>query len=722
MSAAVAPPNFASTSEPLGAAVPPFTSHAISVSLPTWRDNIGYEEGEKRVADAMVTGYPRFFIHRSVQKLAAICEQKFGQGGEKCLLCPSRRVAEHCRAFILDRLAKEGKKGHVRLVQYFIASSPPPSPTILKHQRAGSSSAGTSTSNGDADTAHRSAEIHIALFQPDVFPYAKQFWQHCGMIVSSRLAEHCLTLLDASSEPASQAAPASPTTPAFSNSRVAFKAPNRHYSVKSTPKLSASSSSSPVFPTTAAQPAPSPSVPQTTPPDAESLSRDQTMYLEERYGRNLPLSSAPHAKRALRRRIAGVLLHDDSPSPAPSDADDAIGQAGAEEPLAPLGPSSRGVPGVTEHDVFLFPTGMSAIWSAHQLALGAAPAGVRESAKSVCFGFPYTDTLKILEKWGPGCYFLGHGLDEDVDELERILASPSSSPNESENDGERPILALFTEFPSNPLLRSAPLPRLRALADKHNFILVVDDTIGNFLNVAVLPHADIVVSSLSKIFSGDANAMGGALVLNPAGAHYPALKRTMGAQYEDVYWAEDALFMERNSRDFARRVRRVDENTLAVCEFLHARSAALASSSSPTSSLPNENTKPPIINQVFYPKYITPHNYATCRVLSPTTGVPEGGYGGLFSLTFTSLLASRAFFDALPCMKGPSLGTNFTLACPYTILAHYAELPWAAGWGVEEGLVRVSIGLEERDVLLSWFAGALEAAERATQGEGEAGI
>jgi hypothetical protein len=53
----------------LGLAVPAFTPHAISVSLPTWKDNVGYEEGEKRVVDAMVSGYPRFFIHLSIEKV-----------------------------------------------------------------------------------------------------------------------------------------------------------------------------------------------------------------------------------------------------------------------------------------------------------------------------------------------------------------------------------------------------------------------------------------------------------------------------------------------------------------------------------------------------------------------------------------------------------------------------------------------------------------------------
>ena len=33
--------------------------------------------------------------------------------------------------------------------------------------------------------------------------------------------------------------------------------------------------------------------------------------------------------------------------------------------------------------------------------------------------------------------------------------------------------------------------------------------------------------------------------------------------------------------------------------------------------------------------------------------------------------------------QGPGFGTNFTLACPYTLLAHYHELDWAASCGVE---------------------------------------
>ena len=120
---------------------------------------------------------------------------------------------------------------------------------------------------------------------------------------------------------------------------------------------------------------------------------------------------------------------------------------------------------------------------------------------------------------------------------------------------------------------------------------------------------------------------------------------------------------------------------------------------------------------MYYPRWETAEHYGRCRVHDPATGTPAGGYGGLLSLTFVLTKASKAFFDALSFMKGRSLGTNFTLACPYTILAHYTELDWAASWGVEAGLVRVSLGMEDCATLLAGFDAALRAAEAAVARE-----
>ena len=61
-------------------------------------------------------------------------------------------------------------------------------------------------------------------------------------------------------------------------------------------------------------------------------------------------------------------------------------------------------------------------------------------------------------------------------------------------------------------------------------------------------------------------------------------------------------------------------------------------------------------------------------------------------------------------VQGPGFGTNFTLACPYTLLAHYHELDWAASCGVEASLVRVWVGLDPPEHLLEVFGSALDAA------------
>lgn len=188
------------------------------------------------------------------------------------------------------------------------------------------------------------------------------------------------------------------------------------------------------------------------------------------------------------------------------------------------------------------------------------------------------------------------------------------------------------------------------------------------------------------------------LVLNPQRRHYAKLKAYMDSTFEDFYYDEDAIYMDRNSRDFRRRIKVIDNNAEAVCDFLRSHSVAGGTASA-------------VIKQVYYPKFITLEHYNHCRIKPRDSIGSEGGYGGLFSLTFTSKAASEGFFDALPCYKGPSLGTNFTLACPFTILAHYTELDWAAEHGVEEGLVRISVGLEETQHLIRSFEIALRAAE-----------
>lgn len=277
----------------------------------------------------------------------------------------------------------------------------------------------------------------------------------------------------------------------------------------------------------------------------------------------------------------------------------------------------------------------------------------------------------MLEKFGPGALFYGHGDAAALDDLERRLEA-----------GER-YLALFCEFPGNPLLMTPDLTRIRALADRYDFAVVVDETIGNLLNVRVLPQTDVVVSSLTKIFSGDGNVMGGSMILRPGGRYYAALKAVLATDYEDNQFEEDSVYLERNSRDFAARIARIDANAEAIVDVLCA-------------------AQPGKVKNVYYPKV------APSRKFYDEHRLPDGGYGGLLSATFYSVEDAALFYDALQVHKGPSLGTNFTLASPFVLLAHYGELEWAAQFGCEMSLVRFSVGLEETGELQTLFAKALE--------------
>ena len=54
---------------PVGCPIPANTPHAVSVSLPTWASNVGYEEGDPIVVNAMKGGYPRFVFHPIIKQV-----------------------------------------------------------------------------------------------------------------------------------------------------------------------------------------------------------------------------------------------------------------------------------------------------------------------------------------------------------------------------------------------------------------------------------------------------------------------------------------------------------------------------------------------------------------------------------------------------------------------------------------------------------------------------
>jgi len=535
-------------SQEIGATIPNNTPHAVSVTLPTWEATVGYEEGQEWVTSKMNSGYPRFFIHGKIQDLSKLVEEKYGREDECCFIYPSYNVAKRCREFIKE---KSPTSHNARILQL---ATPPP--------------------NTKEETSYRKeAKIAVVFIPKELFSIGKEYWQHSGEGISSRLGEYVLQELQI--------------------------AENN--------------------------------------PDEEN--KEYKMFIEERFGRNLDLSFVNEAKQALKRRIAGTLKEEG------------------------LNTHQRVV---SESDIFLYPTGMASIFNSHQILLKTLP-----NEKSICFGFPYVDTLNILKKFGPGVHFYGFGDDDSLNDLENKLAS-----------GEK-ILGLFCECPSNPLLKTPNLRKIRELANTYHFPVIVDETVGNFLNIDVLPYTDIVVSSLTKVFSGDSNVMAGSLVLNPSSPFYNTFKSYLDENYEDLFWAEDAIYLERNSRDFQTRSSKINVTSEAVVDLFMSS---------------------PLIKEVFYPKVVDTKKYYD------ELKNQDGGYGGLISIIFNNPEHARVFFNEITLSKGPSLGTNFTLACPYAVLAHYQELDEVEQWGVDRNLVRISIGLEDKEELLNILQHALNIA------------
>lgn len=451
---------------------------------------MGYEEGAEWVANKMQCGYPRFFVHPIIQSLAREVLHRRGDiETESATLFPTPKTAKVCYSFMLSRICPEDSS-KVRVMNY------------------------VPSARTEAESPAITSLLSCVIYPKEYAPIAKQVWQHTGNGVSSRRGEFCLRAL----EDNFLVEEGRPTT-ADSAAQRPCKGPRRYQgrgSINGLPRSHATTPSS------------SPAISGT------QDGREYAQFIEERFGRNLSTSLADQAKLAVRRRIAGVITAD-------VELSEALERASDEGRVA----------GLTEDDVYLFPTGMSSIFNTHQIITSA-----KGSLKSICFGFPYIDTLKVLEKWGPGCLFYGHGSSEDLDSLESRLVG-----------GER-FLALFTEVPGNPLLKTPDLKRVRSLADKYGFLVVVDETVGNFLNINVLPYADIVVSSLTKIFSGDSNVMGGSAVLNPHGPFYLPVKEAFNKEYEDNFWAEDAVFLERNSRDFVTRIEKINMTTEDITAML----------------------------------------------------------------------------------------------------------------------------------------------------------
>jgi cystathionine gamma-synthase len=319
--------------------------------------------------------------------------------------------------------------------------------------------------------------------------------------------------------------------------------------------------------------------------------------------------------------------------------------------------------GAAPENGFIFASGMAAVTS----VLRALP-GIQQGKRTLQLEFPYVDCLKVQERFGHGVVYLNEARGESFDEaLQRI------------RQGE--FAGVFTEVPSNPLLRTVDLARVaRACADGST-PLVVDDSAAGPFNVDALRYADVCTGSLTKWISGEGDVMAGLASLRMDSPFADTLREALETDSREgaPLYIGDAEVLLSNLKGYAKRMKTVNANGLELATWLAGHAA---------------------IEKVWHPSLTTRENYDAIRR-------KNGGYGGLLSFTLKAPKKTPKVYDALRLSKGPSFGTPFTLVCPYVMLAHYHELEWAEGCGVPAHLLRVSCGLEPIETLKSAFNGAL---------------
>jgi cystathionine gamma-synthase len=316
---------------------------------------------------------------------------------------------------------------------------------------------------------------------------------------------------------------------------------------------------------------------------------------------------------------------------------------------------------VSPEDIFLYPSGMAAVAALHR-----ALQTIHPGRPSVQLDFPYVDVLKLQEEYG-GAKFFPVADDAAIAEVNALAAA-------------RAVSGVFCEMPSNPLLRCVRVSRFAPTLKENGVLLFIDDTIAGVTNIDALKFADAATTSLSKAFSGAGDVLAGAVTLNPRSPHYQTLHGLLREESPEnsQLWHEDAAVLEKNSRDFVERSTGMSANAATLAEWLRQH---------------------PAVEEVYYPRDGDGFE---------EVARPGAGRGCLLSFVLKDPVKAPSVYDRLRVSKGPSLGTNFSLCCPYTLLAHYTELEWAARCGVRADLIRVSVGLEESTDLIGRFQRALD--------------
>lgn len=240
---------------------------------------------------------------------------------------------------------------------------------------------------------------------------------------------------------------------------------------------------------------------------------------------------------------------------------------------------------------------------------------------------------------------------------------------------------LFLETPTNPLLRVTDIQKMTTIAHDHNLIAVVDNTFMTpYLQNPLRLGADIVMHSATKYISGHSDVVAGLVATNnePLAERIAFVQNSVGG----ILGPMDSYLLVRGIKTLALRMEQTEKTALKIVDFLQQH---------------------PAVKQVFHPSI---NNEAQLTIQTSQST----GFGGMISFDVGSKENAEQLVTLLKYFTlAESLGAVESLISVPSQMTH-ASIPRERRLelGITDGLVRISVGIEDTDDLINDLKQGLE--------------
>jgi len=240
---------------------------------------------------------------------------------------------------------------------------------------------------------------------------------------------------------------------------------------------------------------------------------------------------------------------------------------------------------------------------------------------------------------------------------------------------------LFVETPTNPVMIVTDLQAVSEIAHRAGARVVCDNTfMSPYLQRPLEFGVDIVVHSTTKYLNGHSDGIGGMVVLNDEeDANWIGfVQNSVGA----ILSPFDSWLVLRGTKTLALRMEQHDKTGRAVAAFLEEH---------------------PKVKKVYYPGSASHPQHALAAR-------QQHGFGGMVAFDVGSLESARLVLESVKlCTLAESLGGVETLIChPATMTHASVDLQKRERLGITDGLVRISVGIEDTDDIIADLDQALD--------------